>query len=237
MHLRGPDTNGPSEREHLDTISDFDTAAPESSGNDRSCARNAEAAIHRESDKIPSVSLSDRIRPSQDLCLQRVQALTRGRTHRENRPVRVAKHGLQLFPNGLLRHVDPLRLRPIDTREGDDSVLDSEQVGDCQVLAGLRHRPFVSRHDQEEQIEARGSGKHVLHEIFMARDINHPDLEFLTQVQASETKIDREAPLFLLSPPIRVCPGKSLNQGRLSVVHVTRRAQNERLHDSSPVER
>jgi hypothetical protein len=105
------------------------------------------------------------------------------------------------------------------------------------MLAGLRHRPFVSRYDQEEQIEACGSGKHVLHEIFMARNVNHPDLEFLAQIQASETKIDREAPLLLLSPPIRVCPGKGLNQGRLSVVHVTRCAQDERLHDNNPVER
>lgn len=155
----------------------------------------------------------------------------------EDRPVRVSQHGLKLFPNGLLRQVNPLRLRSIDTREGDNSVLDSEQVRDCQVLASLWHRPLVSRYNQKEQIEACGSGKHVLHEVLMAWHINDPDLEFLAQVKTGETKIDREAALFFLSPPIRVGPGKSLNQGCLSVVHMTRRAQNERLHDNSPLER
>ena len=47
------------------------------------------------------------------------------------------------------------------------------------------------------------------------------------QIEEREAQVDRHSPGLLLGEAVRVRPGQSLNQGRLSVVHVPRRADND----------
>ncbi len=101
-----------------------------------------------------------------------------------------------------------------------------EQGADFQVFAGLGHHPLVGGHHQQHEVDAAHSGNHVLHEPLVARHIH--DRQFLPagQGQVGEAEFDGDTPLLLLLEPISIDAGEGTHQGRLTVVDVTRRAQN-----------
>ena len=45
------------------------------------------------------------------------------------------------------------------------------------MLFRLRHPTVVGRNDKEGEVDRADTGDHVLHEIFVARDIDYPDGE------------------------------------------------------------
>ena len=61
----------------------------------------------------------------------------------------------------------------------------------------------------------------------MARHVHHARLNFVTQRERSEAKVDGDPPALLLLPAIGVDPGEGLHERRLAVVDVTGRADYE----------
>ena len=65
----------------------------------------------------------------------------------------------------------------------------------------LRHPAVVCRDDQQRKIDRADTGEHVAHEIFVTRNIDNSDVEFLAvragEIQFGETQIDSNSARFL----------------------------------------
>ncbi len=99
------------------------------------------------------------------------------------------------------------------------------------MLARLRHRAFVRRDDQQQDVHSAGPGQHVLDEVLVARHVDDGDLQFfISRREAGEPQIDGDASAPLLLPAICIHSGQRFDQGRLAVVDVTRRPDDDRSH-------
>ena len=102
------------------------------------------------------------------------------------------------------------------------------KIEDGQVLGGLRHGAFVGGDDEQRGVDAADTGQHVLDEALVAGDVDDADVCPAGQRQPGEAEIDRHRPRFFLGQAIGVDAGEGLDEGRLAVVDVTGRADDER---------
>ncbi len=70
------------------------------------------------------------------------------------------------------RQVDHVGIGEIAFVERDQPVTDPQQTANIEMLAGLRHDRFTRGDYQQHQIDAGGSGKHILDEPLMAGHID-----------------------------------------------------------------
>jgi hypothetical protein len=140
----------------------------------------------------------------------------------------VPQDSLQLLFNSVAAEAQPALVHPIPLGEHDHAISDAQNPSDRQMLARLRHRALVRRHDQEQQIDTRGPGQHVLHEVFVAGHVDDADLQSIAQRQGREAEIDREPPLPLFLPPVRLDPRERPHQGGLSMVDVAGGTDDQR---------
>ena len=120
---------------------------------------------------------------------------------------------------------------------GDDGepAVDSQQVDDRQVLAGLRHHRLVGGDYEQCEVYAADSGQHVVDEPLVAGNVDDADLVAAGQAHPGEAQVDGHAPLLLLAETVGVDPGQCLNKGGLAVVDVPGCANDEQgTRPSSP---
>ncbi len=99
------------------------------------------------------------------------------------------------------------------------------------MLARLRHRSFVGRHDQQEHIDPGRAREHVLHEILMTWHVDDRNLQLLgISREACEAEIDGDAALPLLFPAIGVDPGQGLDQHGFAVIDMSGGTEYDGFH-------
>ena len=54
----------------------------------------------------------------------------------------------------------------------DGRTLQTEQLGDRQMLPRLRHRPVIRGDDEQQEIDAGGPGQHVVDQLLVAGDVD-----------------------------------------------------------------
>ncbi len=151
----------------------------------------------------------------------------RARDHRgagERPPFQVA---LDLVP----AHLEQLPLHEIRLRERDHAAPHPEHLEDAQVLAGLRHHPFVGGHDQQRAVDPRRPGDHGVHETLVPGDVDERELDLPRRVrERREPEHERDAAPLLLGQAVAVDAGQGLDQRGLAVVDVTGGAEDDGAH-------
>ena len=142
--------------------------------------------------------------------------------------------------SGRLEQLVNLELGELDEIGGDQVGLcqghnqgrDFEQVRDGQVLTALGHHAFGGGDHQEPDPDSSQTSQGVVEEPLVAGDVDETDLEGIAS-EVSEPDVDRDAPLFLLGPPVAVDACEGLDEGGLSVVDVAQGADHEALECGS----
>src|SRR5712664_2258884 len=98
---------------------------------------------------------------------------------------------------------------------------------DREMLFGLGHDSFVRGNHEEGDVDAGRTREHVLDEAFVTGDVDDAGLDAVCQRKGGESEIDRDAAPFLFFPAIGVDPGERLDERRLAVVDMSRRADYE----------
>src|SRR5579864_660281 len=114
----------------------------------------------------------------------------------------------------------------VGLRERNDAVLQSEQLQDFEVLAGLRHNAVVGSDHEQAQIDARGPGEHVLDEALVARYIDDAKA-IVAQVQRSKANVDGDAAFLLFRQAVAIDAGERFHKRSLAVVDVARGPQDQ----------
>jgi len=127
------------------------------------------------------------------------------------------------------RQLDHRGVDRVDLRQRDQTALQSEQRHDRQVLARLRHDAVVGRDHQDDDVDARRAGDHVLDELLVPRHVDDADRASVRQLEARETDVDRHPPLLLLAQAVGVDSRQRLDERRLAVVDVAGRADDDGL--------
>ncbi len=65
------------------------------------------------------------------------------------------------------------------------------------MFAGLRHDGIIRSNYQKRNVDANGTGQHILNEPFMPRHIDDAQLEWL-QIQMRKTDVDGDSALLFL---------------------------------------
>ena len=107
-------------------------------------------------------------------------------------------------------------------------MFDAEQIDDREVLARLRHHPFVRRDHQQREVDPAHAREHVLDEALVPRHVDDAHLFAAGQSEPGEAEVDRQPALLLLPQPVRVDAGKGLDERGLAVVNVAGSA--DRVH-------
>jgi hypothetical protein len=117
--------------------------------------------------------------------------------------------------------LENLPLDQVRLRNHYHTLADVNQLADVKVLPGLGFDGFIGCHNQQHQVDASHACQHVLHEPLMAGHVNEAYPQVVTEVQMSETQVDRDpSPFFFFEPiGIRTCQG--LHERRFTVVYVT----------------
>src|SRR5207245_8348895 len=110
--------------------------------------------------------------------------------------------------------------------EGDDAGSDPEQAEDREVLPGLRHDALIGGYDEQHRVDAADPREHVADEVLMTRDVDETDVTTARQRHPGEAEIDRHAPLAFLTQAVGIHAGQRGEEGRFSVIDVTRGAHD-----------
>lgn len=98
--------------------------------------------------------------------------------------------------------------------DDDDEFMYAKKGQDVEMFFRLRHDPFVGIDDEQDQIEARQAGDHILDELFMTRHIDDAGPRTVRQVEPGKAQVDGQSPFLFFRCRIRIDPG----QARTSVV-------------------
>ncbi len=113
-------------------------------------------------------------------------------------------------------------------RQGDEAELDAEELEDIEVLTGLDGDPFVGGDDEEGRVDVARPGGHGLDEFLVAGDIDEDDLLRVGRVvEEDEAQLDGHAAGLFLGERVRIGAGQGADEGALSVVDVTGRADDD----------
>ncbi len=206
-----------------DGFAHLDPARNEGAGDDRAETLHAEHPVHRQAEQIRGRSL-------RDLGAQGVQGLDEFRDplagdRRDRNDGRFVEKG---SPDEILDvlggELEHLLVHHVDLGQHHQTVAHPEQGADLHVLAGLGHDPLVGRDDHGHDVDPGGAGHHVLDELLVARDVDHPQVLAARQVDVREPELDRDPALLLLLEAVGVDARGCLDQRGLAVVDVPGRA-------------
>ena len=99
---------------------------------------------------------------------------------------------MQKFPYLLLNHFEPLGIDFIYLRDDSYSRSYPQELADVGVFPRLRHDPFISCYDQQEDVYARGSCHHVAHELLVSRDVHDAGFRSRWEIQGGEAEFDSD---------------------------------------------
>ncbi len=121
------------------------------------------------------------------------------------------------------------RVGEVRARDGHHAGSDAQQAQHRQVLARLGHDAVVGGDAQQVAVDAGRAGDHVAHEALVAGDVHQAQPPPRGQRQRREAQLDRDAACLLGLEVVGVAAGQRQHQGRLAVVHVPGRAEDQRL--------
>lgn len=98
---------------------------------------------------------------------------------------------------------------------------------DVEMFFRLRHDPFVGIDDEQDQIEARQAGDHILDELFMTGYIDDTGPRTIWQVEPGKAQVDRQSPFLFFGCRIRLDSGQGTDQRRLAMIDMTGCADND----------
>ena len=116
------------------------------------------------------------------------------------------------------------------TRAGD-----AEQLGDLQVLAGLRPDPLVGGDDEQQEADAAEAGERVVQEALVPGNVDEAELQAALALEVGEAEVEGDAAPLLLGEPVAVDAGEGLDQRGLAVVDVAGGADEKRSAASAPL--
>ena len=223
--LHAPDVADLVSRDALDAIAEAHPAVDRNAGHHRAEARPREGALdgHAKHARPPlALQFADARHKGVVELREAVEGLRRDRADR--RPVEkgAAQEGGDLAAPRL----HPVGRDQVDLGQRHEAVPDAEQLHDLHMLDRLRHDAVVGGDDQDRQVDARYAGDHVADELLVAGHIDDPRAEVPAEEARGEAEFDGEAALHLLLQAAGHAPGEHLDQARLAVVHVPRRAEH-----------
>ena len=101
------------------------------------------------------------------------------------------------------------------------------------MLQGLRHHAFDRRDDQQQHVHSGRAGEHVVQKAFVPRHVHDARFRSTLENQVREPKVERHPAQLLFRPTIGIGPRESGDESRLSVIDMTRRADD--THHSAAV--
>ena len=106
----------------------------------------------------------------------------------------------------------PPRQKSIGDRCASRRTLQTEQLGDRQMLPRLRHRPVIRGDDEQQEIDAGGPGQHVVDQLLVAGDVDEAKCAAVGQGGVGVAEIERDPPRLLLRQAVGVDAGESFHQ-------------------------
>src|SRR5690606_30414306 len=113
--------------------------------------------------------------------------------------------------------------------EGDKAMLEPQEIHNRQVLARLRHHSVIGRYDEKHEIDARGSGEHIVHETLVPGDVNETDDFAARSRPIGESQIDRDAAGLFLLQAAGIDAGQPHYKGRLTMIDMSGSADDHDL--------
>ena len=112
----------------------------------------------------------------------------------------------------------PFRAYPVDFGQGDGPLVQTQQIQDLQVLAGLGHGAIVGGHHQQDEVDPRRPGHHGVDQLFVAGDIDEAQDLARGQGLVGIAQVEGDAAGLLLRQAVGVDAGEGAHQGGLAVV-------------------
>ena len=81
----------------------------------------------------------------------------------------------------------------VDLARNDDDAPHVEKLQNREMLQRLRHHAFACVDDEQQQLHAGGTGKHVMEESLVAGNVDDPALDAVGKLQVRETEVERHA--------------------------------------------
>ncbi len=222
VHLHAPHPHGAAARLEPQLVALADGSRPERPGRDRPDPAQREGAVDVEPGRPVGVVSRG---PGRDLRQSRAQLVEAGAGARARRHHGSA--GNELLRLGACK-LERLLIDGISLRERDDAVLDPEQPQDREVLMRLRPRSLAGIDHEQEEIDAARARNHRADEALVPGDVDDREARAVGQLERCVAEIDRDPALVLLGQPVGVLAGQRLDERRLAVVDVTRRADGQR---------
>ena len=111
--------------------------------------------------------------------------------------------------------------------DDDDEFMYAKKGQDVEMFFRLRHDPFVGIDDEQDQIEARQAGDHILDELFMPRYIDDAGPRTVRQVEPGKAQVDGQSPFLFFRCRIRIDPGQGPDQRRLAMIDMAGRPDDD----------
>ena len=161
---------------------------------------------------------------------QPVDPLARLRRHGHNR--RARKHGTrQKIIDIELGKLGHLGIGQVAHRQRDHHMRNAQQLQHMHVLAGLRHYALDGRNHQHAHVDTRGALHHGAQVMRVARHVDQANDLAARQRQLAKAQLHGHTATALNLQTVGILAGQCLDQCRLTVVDVARRANdNGTLH-------
>ena len=235
VHLDRAHPGGEPGRQELEGVAGGDGAGDQGAGHDDALALDEEGAVDRQADGIAS-----RVRRR-----ERARGALRGRRAapatpcagqgRDRQDRRAGETGAgQELGELELGELGGLGVDGVDLVERDDEPGQLEELGDLQMLAGLRADPLVGGDDEQQEPHAAEAGERVVQEALVPRDVDEGDRRRSPAPPRSarevrEAEVERDAAPLLLREAVAVDAGERADERGLAVVDVAGGADEKRL--------
>ena len=222
MILDAADADFPSLRVDHDLFPGHAGAFHQGPCHHRSEALHGKHPVHRETEQLRRAAAFRGVPyPFQDHASQKFNILAGNCRDPDRRRV-FEETPFDKLPGILLHHPAPVFLGEIRLGKYEDPLFNVQHLQDLKMLPGLRHHAFIQPDDQKDEVNAADPRQHVLHEFFVARHVDDPDLQAFVVRQARKAEFNGDAPLLLLLEPVCVDSRQRLDEPGLSVVHMAR---------------
>ena len=133
----------------------------------------------------------------------------------------------QLGANVLLDQLPHVFVDRIGLRDDDEILLDAQERQNIHMLDRLRHDAFIGVYDQQHHAQSGQAGDHVLDKSLVAGNVDDAGARAVGQIQIGEAQVNRQAPPLFFLRRIRIDTGQGLYQGRLAMVYVAGRPDDD----------
>jgi hypothetical protein len=228
VYLQAAHAHARSLRQQFQFLSLRKLSGDERAGHDRAEAAHREGAIHRKTRDSLGRTLRHCERDAAQYALQLFEPRAGACAHGDD------GRGFEKRARDQLRRLCAHQFKEFfvhRVRLGDDDEagLNFKQRADVEVLARLRHNPFVGGDDQSNRVNAVRAREHVLDEALMAGHVHEPDAH-VAQVEFRKAEVNRDAAPFLFRQTICIHARQSAHQRRLTVINVPGCADDDGAH-------